>query len=120
MGDYRTLRVWDSARELTKAVYRVTEGFPGAERFGLSSQLRNASASIGANLAEGLGRSSQRDAARFIDIAIGSTNEVEHLVATAHDVGYLTSSVADGLTTVTSGIRQMLTGLQRTIRKRLD
>ncbi len=118
MGDYRRLRVWAAARTLTIEVYRLTDSFPQGEQFGLVSQLRSASSSIGANLAEGFGRSSDRDTARFIDIAIGSANEVEHLVVTSRDVGYIAPADADGLAESVADIRKMLTGLRRTIRQR--
>jgi four helix bundle protein len=118
MGDYRKLHVWQASRELTKSVYEATRTFPRAEMLGLAAQLRNASISIGANLAEGFGRPSSRDTARFIGIAIGSANEVEQHLTTAIDVGYLAEEDAAGLQRSVEEIRRMLTALHQTVRAR--
>jgi hypothetical protein len=75
MQDFHELKVWQKAHGLTLAVYRVTSGFPSAELYGLTSQLRRSSASISANLAEGYGRNSGADFARFCSIAMGSASE---------------------------------------------
>ncbi len=70
--DFRQLKVWDKAHHLTLEIYRVTANFPRAETYGLTSQLRRASASICANLAEGSGRDGGRELARFCGMASGS------------------------------------------------
>ena len=66
MQDLRKLDVWEIAHQLTLAVYRDTRTFPSDERFGLTSQMRRCSSSIGANLAEGCGRGGDADFARFV------------------------------------------------------
>jgi 23S rRNA-intervening sequence protein len=71
MTNYKDLRVWDEAHKLTLTVYRITHVFPKEERFGLTSQVRRASASIAANLAEGCGKRSDGEMARFVQIAMG-------------------------------------------------
>ncbi len=118
VGDYRDLRVWKKTRRLTRILYGVTDRFPHHEIFGLTSQLRRAAVSIGANLAEGFGRPTDRDTARFIGYAIGSANEVEHHLTTADDVGYLTTDESESLTETVKVIRSMLIGLQQTVLKR--
>src|SRR5437763_8555521 len=70
--DFRQLKVWDKAHQLTLEIYRATTTFPREEAYGLTSQIRRASASIGANLAEGCGRSGDIELARFCSIARGS------------------------------------------------
>ena len=89
MQDFRKLRVWRSAHELTLAVYRATEPFPASERFGLTSQLRRSAASVGANLAEGCGRPSAADSRRCFAIALGSACEVLNHLLLAADLGHL-------------------------------
>jgi four helix bundle protein len=80
--DYRTLEVWQRGHRLTLDVYALTRSFPEEERFGLTSQLRRACASIGANLAEGCGRDGDAELKRFVAIAHGSAGEAEyHLFA---------------------------------------
>jgi four helix bundle protein len=75
MRNYRDLRVWEEADRLTLAVYSITQAFPKEERFGLTSQIRRASSSMAADLAEGCGRRSDGEMARFVHIAMGSAAE---------------------------------------------
>ena len=86
--DFRRLMAWERAHALTLAVYRVTAEFPDHERYGLVSQMRRACASSGTNIAEGCGRDTNKELARFIDIATGSASEVEYQVLLARDLGY--------------------------------
>src|SRR5213593_2806362 len=72
MRNYEDLQVWWKAHSLTLEVYRNTRSFPSEERFGLTSQIRRSCSSIGANLAEGCGRRSDPEMARFVQIAMGS------------------------------------------------
>jgi len=89
MGDqtinsYRDLRVWQEALELAEACYLLTRVFPRDEQFGLTSQIRRASSSIAANIAEGHGRESTQSFIQFLRIAQGSLKEVEtHLILSA-------------------------------------
>ncbi len=85
MRNYRDLRVWVEAHRLTLAVYRATQVFPKDERFGLTSQIRRASASIAANLAEGCGRRSDGEMGRFVQIAMGSGAELSYHLLLAKD-----------------------------------
>ena len=72
MRDYKNLLVWEKAHKLRLAVYETTLLFPKEDRYGLTSQVRRASASIAANLAEGCGGRFRRQMARFVQIAMGS------------------------------------------------
>jgi four helix bundle protein len=76
---YRQLRVYTEALDVTEDAYRIARALPRIESFELSSQLRRASTSIGANIAEGAGRGGNKKIARFLRIAIGSACEVEAL-----------------------------------------
>lgn len=75
--DFRELKVWQKAPELTLAVYQLTATFPREELYGLTTQLRRSSSSISANLAEGCGRNGDAEFARFCSIAMGSASELE-------------------------------------------
>src|SRR5205085_959066 len=89
MQNVRTLKVWEKAHALTLLVYKITKSFPKEELFGLTSQLRRASYSIPCNIAEGTGRGSKADFARMIQIAIGSSAEVDYELILTKDLGYL-------------------------------
>jgi len=98
MGDERKiirhftdLEVWKQAHYLEMLVYSFTKKFPSSELFGLTSQLRRASTSVSANIAEGMGRGSYSDRCRFYYNARGSIYEVESLSITSRDLGFIPS-----------------------------
>jgi four helix bundle protein len=76
MRNFRELKVWEKAHELTLLVYRNTKSFPKEELYGLTSQIRRACSSIPANIAEGCGRQTEKDFSRFLQIAFGSASEL--------------------------------------------
>jgi len=89
MEDFKDLIVWTKAHRLTLAVYKRTRTFPKEEMYGLTSQVRRASASIGANIAEGCGRRSDAEMKRFLQIARGSASELECHLRLAKDLQFL-------------------------------
>jgi len=89
MRNNRDLVVWEKAHRLTLAVYKNRRAFPNDERFGLTSQMRRASASVAANLAEGCGRRSDGEMGRYIQIAMGSGAELSYHLLLARDLGLL-------------------------------
>jgi four helix bundle protein len=111
MRDYRNLDVWQMAHEATLRVYSLTQTFPDDERFGLRAQLRRSMASVGSNIAEGSGRSSQSDFARFIEIAAGSVSEAEYQLLLSRDLGYVTGNEHRELSEKVARIRMMLAAL---------
>lgn len=117
MQDFRNLEVWRMAHELTLGVYRRTQAFPADERFGLTSQLRRACSSIEANLAEGCGRGSDSDFARFIQMATGSASEVQCHLLLAHDLGYLDETSFRAFDEQSHRVKRMLVSLLKTIKK---
>ena len=113
MSDYKNLRVWDEAHDLALNVYRISARLPKSETYGLQSQMRRAAASIPANLAEGSGRSTNRDFARFVSNAIGSASELDYQLLLAGDLGYIDrENVASAKARVTE-VRRMLSALRR-------
>src|ERR1700758_1755363 len=109
MVDFKALKVWQKAHEMTLHTYRVTAGFPKQEMYGLTSQLRRAAASIGANIAEGCGRRSDGDMCRFLQIARGSANEVEYHFLLARDLNLLQEKEFRSLAAQADEIQRMLT-----------
>ena len=113
MPDYRSYSAFKVAHRLTLAVYEATSTFPPEERYGLVSQLRRAAHSIPANLAEGSGRGSDKDFARFLRISTGSANELEYGLTLARDLGLLDRETFADLASLTSEARRMLVGLTK-------
>ena len=111
MQDFRNLRVWQSAHDLSLAIYQVTKFFPDEERFGLVSQLRRAAVSIESNIAEGCGRDSDADFARFLRIAMGSSFEVETQILLALDLKFLKASDHESISNHLGQIKRMLNSL---------
>ena len=116
MQDFKKLQVWEKSHDLTMRVYNLTSQFPREEMYGFTSQIRRASASIPTNIAEGCGRKSSAEFARFLQIAIGSTSETEYLLFFAQDLKYLGSDQYDQLEDITTSVKKMLI----TLLKRLE
>jgi four helix bundle protein len=106
--DFRKLLVWEKAHKLTLDIYGVTSQFPTEERYGLTSQLRRASVSIPANIAEGCGRDSEGELLRFMRIAMGSSSELEYELLLAHDLGYLSDKEFNKIQGDLIPVRKML------------
>ena len=109
---YRDLVVWQKAIELTVEIYRLTEGFPSSERFGLTSQLRGAAASVAANVAEGHARSTRPDYARFVSIAQGSLAESRTYLHIAERLGLASAGVLGPIDALADEVSRMLTALR--------
>jgi four helix bundle protein len=116
MRNYRDLRVWQEAHRLTLAVYKVTQPFPKEERFGLTSQIRRASASIAANLAEGCGRRSDGEMGRFVQIAMGSGAELSYHLLLARDLAFITNEGYAELDARAERVLRILSALSSKIR----
>ncbi|MFY7846277.1 four helix bundle protein [Chryseobacterium gambrini] len=89
MRDFKKFEVWQISHQLTLKIYTSTKNFPKEEMFGLTSQIRRSFASIGYNISEGSGRSSDKEFANFINIALGSSNEAENQLILAKDLDYI-------------------------------
>jgi four helix bundle protein len=117
MQNFRQLSVWQKSHKLTLFIYNVTRTFPKDERFGLTSQLRRASSSIAANIAEGCGRSTRIEFRRFLDLAMGSASEVEYFLLLACDLGLITAVSYGPAEKNIIEIKRMLAGFIETLRR---
>ena len=117
MRNYRDLRVWDEAHRLTLAIYQVTASFPKEERFGLTSQIRRASASIAANLAEGCGRRSDGEMGRFVQIAMGSGSELSYRLMLSRVLKFLPQEEYANLNPRLERVMKMLSALASKMKK---
>jgi four helix bundle protein len=100
--------VWDKGHRLTLAVYKATARFPKDELYGLTSQMRRASASIPANVAEGCGRTGKAELGRFLQVAMGSASELEYHLLLARDLGMIDDSEYKSLEGQVVEVKRML------------
>lgn len=108
MKNFRTLKVWEKAHQLTLMIYEVTEKYPREELYGLNSQIRRAAVSIPTNIAEGCVRSSDADFARFLYIALGSTSELEYLILLSKDLAIIKNVTQVELNIQINEVKKML------------
>lgn len=116
--DYRDLDVWKAGMTLAKVVYKDTANFPREELYGLVSQMRRASVSIPANIAEGFGRETTGAFIQFLRVAQGSLKELETLVALSSELGFLAADRAELLSAKCEQLGRMLRGLIRALERR--
>lgn len=115
MHDFRRLRVWQLARELGVSVDQVVRRFPRTDRGVVGGQLRRAALSIHSNIAEGCGKSSRRDTARFLQIASASAKETESHLVVAGDLHLLHPKLCEQLIARSRTIQRMLESLMRNL-----
>lgn len=97
MRDFRKYKVWELGHQLALDIYKSTSGFPKGEMYGVTSQMRRASSSIPANIAEGCGRESDAEFRRFLIISQGSVSELEYFNILVKDLGYISESIHNDL-----------------------
>ena len=114
---HRDLVVWQKSMDLAVAAYRLTDAFPGHERYGLTSQIRRSCASIPANIAEGYGRESAGAYAQQLKIAQGSLKEFETHVELAHRIGMINECTLSNLLKSSEEVGKMLRSLIRAIER---
>jgi four helix bundle protein len=117
MQDFKKLQVWEKAHSLVLSVYRISQPFPKAEQFGMTSQLRRAAYSIAANIAEGCGKQSNLEFARYLHISLGSANETEYFLLLAHGLEYLKKEEYENLNFQINEIKAMLISLINKVKK---
>ena len=91
MHNFRKLDIWLDGVELADTIYTLTASFPKTEIYGLSSQMQRAAVSVPSNIAEGSGKGSDRDFARFVSISLGSLFELETQIEIAYRRGYIST-----------------------------
>ncbi len=114
-NSFQKLVVWNKAIDLVTEIYKSTELLPSHEKYGITSQLQRAAVSIPSNIAEGHGRRSNGDFARFLTIGLGSCREVQTLIIICEKLGYLQHNPE--LSNSCEEIAKMLTSLIRKIRE---
>jgi four helix bundle protein len=117
---YRDLEVWQEAIDLVVCCYRLTEGFPENEKYGLAGQLQRSAVSIPANIAEGQGRQYDKEFLHHLSIAYGSLAEAETHVQIARRLRYIDSETENRILERTGRIGRMLNGLRKSVQSRID
>ena len=118
MKNYRDLIVWQKSHLLVLSLYEMTKTFPKDERFNLISQLRRAGTSVPTNIAEGCGKFTQRDFAKYLQDAFGSLQEVEYLSFLSFELAYMTNDDYRRIGSKINEVKAMLIALIK--KKRRD
>jgi four helix bundle protein len=118
MQDFRNLKVIPQVRILIRMVYQATTGFPRTEQFGLTAQMRKAAISIGSNIAEGCGRSSNSAYRVGLDRAMGEASELEFQCLVAQDLEFGKMEDIERILEQTIRVKKMLSSLIVSVRRR--
>jgi four helix bundle protein len=108
---FTELIAWQHAHKLALSIYRASLSFPSEEKFGLTSQLRRAAVSVTSNIAEGFGRSSDKDREHFYTMASGSLYEVKSQLILARDLGYIKPQSFERLAIIANEAHKLTNGL---------
>ena len=117
MRKYKDLIIWQRSVEFATSIYRVTSEFPSEEKYGLISQMRRCSVSIPSNIAEGAGRSSDKEYQRFLDIAYGSAYELETQIFISSNLGFIDPDDFEILTNEINEIQKMIFSFNRKLKE---
>ena len=110
--NFKQLLIWKKSRRLVRNIYELTNSLPDHELYGLTSQMRRAAISMPANISEGCGRSTVKQLSHFLDIAIGSSCELETLLYLALDLGYIDEQESSSTNNKIVEIRRMIIGFK--------
>jgi len=115
MKSVKNLDIYKKAHDLTLSLYKQTKNFPEEEKYGIISQIKRASISIPANIAEGAGRNTDKDFSRFLDIATGSSFELETLIILSLNLEFIDDSIYLRIIEYIEEIQKMLFSLKTRI-----
>ena len=117
---HKKLDVWQESVHLAAYIYKLTDGFPKTEIYGLTSQMKRAVVSISSNIAEGAARSSYREFAQFLSIAGGSLSELDTQLEIAYQLNFITKEQNDEAAVKIESISGKLAGLIKHVRKKFN
>lgn len=112
---FENLKAWQASRELAVYCYKLTKNFPKSETFSLTNQILRSAISISANIAEGCSRSSKRDFRRFLEIALGSSFELETFMVISYDIGYIDLATKVEADNRIQKCEKLINGLKRSL-----
>ena len=117
MKKFKNLKIWQEGIKVVLSVYKITSQFPDEEKFGLTSQIRRCSISISSNIAEGYGRNSDAEMNRFLNIARGSSYELETQLIISAELGFMEEKVLQELSEQLDIIQRGITNFQKKLKK---
>ena len=109
--NFRDLLIWQKAMDLVERIYRVTQGFPKEELYGMTSQIRRSAISVPSNISEGHARRSTKAYLSFLSVAYGSLAELETQLILCNRLGYLRDESSEELLSLSAEIGRMINGL---------
>lgn len=115
MHYFKELKVWKAGIEICKTIFKLTRDFPPEEKYGLISQMTRCAVSIPSNIAEGCGRRSDREFYQFLNIALGSSFELETQIIIATEFNYLSAETSEAICSTIIEIQKMIAGLQKSL-----
>lgn len=119
MHNFKELKCWKKSRELVQTIYHSTQRFPKEEIFGLTLQIRRAAVLISSNIAEGCGRSTDKQLIQFLHLALGSATELENQIILAQDLKFLTFENGKNLLLKIDEVQKLLYGFKNSILKNI-
>jgi len=115
MKTHHDLDVWNKSITFVTTIYELTDSFPKTEVYGLTNQIRRSAVSIPSNIAEGAGRTSLKEFAQFLSVALGSIAELETQLIVSNNLGFLSKESFDLLLKELISIRKMTIGLKKSL-----
>jgi len=116
MKNFKNLKVWQNGVDIVVDIYKSTEDFPKDEMYGLTGQIKRSAVSIPSNIAEGAGRNSDKDFNRFLDVALGSSFELETQLIIANKLNFLKDEDFIQLNERIDEEQKMIMGLQKSLK----
>ncbi len=115
MHNFKELKVWKAGIEISKVIFKLTKSFPPEEKYGLVTQMVRSAISIPSNIAEGCGRKSNKEFHQFLNIALGSSFELETQLIIAKEFNYVNQESFETSCTLITDIQKMINGLQKSL-----
>ena len=115
MHNFKKLKVWKAGIDISKVIFQLTRSFPTDEKYGLVSQMLRSAISIPSNIAEGSGRKSNKDFYHFLNIALGSSFELETQVIIANEFNYINQEKADSTCKLINDIQKIFTACKKVL-----
>ena len=116
MRNFREYSAWNEAIDFCTRIYRITKFYPNSEKYGIVSQMRRTVVSIPSNIAEGSAKTSPSEFSRFLEIALGSSYEIETQLIISHELGYIDVDIFNEYIIISHSIQAQLSGLIKTLK----